>query len=142
MAPSSQELEPPQNPGRFKALHNRTLWKMHASREALGEIAWQVSEDDKISRLDALNYFRAAERGMREKHPEWFSEEDESPHSKGEEDDNTPASRRDLELLNERTHYLSQAVEANAKALNDLLSRTGWVLVIAVGLMILVIFGR
>jgi hypothetical protein len=125
-----------------EALHNRTLWKMHASREALGEVAWQVSENDKNSRLDAPNSFRAMERRMQERHPEWFSEEDESSGSDGEEDDDTPASRRDLDFLNERAHYLSQAVEANAKALQELLRRTGWVLVIAVGLMFLVIAGR
>jgi hypothetical protein len=118
-----------------EALHNRTLWKMQAGREALGEVAWLVSKTGKSFRLDAPNCFRAAERSMQERHPEWFSDE-------VEEDENVPASKRDLELLNERTYYLSQAVEANAKALQELLSRTGWVLVIAVGLMFLVIVGR
>jgi hypothetical protein len=58
------------------ALKNERLWRTEDYRVALDQLCWKCP--DEHSTMDFPNEYRAMEKRMQEKHPEWFAGENAS----------------------------------------------------------------
>lgn len=88
--------------------HNMELWKSKEERKRLDDVAWKCP--DPSSDMMMPNDFRVMEKMLREKHPEWFYDEDDEPSG------DTGAIIRRLEpalkTINDKIESLNEAVNS------------------------------
>jgi len=108
-----------------EALYNLSLWRRQDTREALKDIAWDVVEKFDDNDLLSANQYQWREKSVREKHPEWFVDEE---NNKEDDDDVTqlPATKDDISSLTEHLEHQSQTISALEQKLGTLTAKTNW----------------
>ena len=120
-----------------EALNNLDLWKRQDNRQALHDIAWAVVGADKHSDLLAANIYKSKVKDLQQKHPAWFSnEEDGEQASYTEVDEQAPATKADISAIAGQMDRHSQGLDALAQALRPLMSRTGWIWWFSLGALV------
>jgi hypothetical protein len=59
------------------ALQNSSLWQSEEQRQALSQVCWATPDEHHM--MDVPNEFRSLEERHRQKNPEWFNEQVDSP---------------------------------------------------------------
>ncbi|NBV87316.1 MAG: hypothetical protein EBS01_13885 [Verrucomicrobia bacterium] len=75
-----------------EAINNPYLWLRWGTRKALRDITWDVVRNDKRSDLMPANDYNRIERDMREKHPDWFADEEVEPAGDDDMEGKKPAT--------------------------------------------------
>lgn len=90
-------------------VYNERLWKTHATRQELHDIAWAVVKNDKHADLMAANTFNSVEEAHTKSHPEWFQHEEDEPQPNPAE---ALATKEDIRAL---TAQLEQSTAIHTK---------------------------
>ena len=118
----------------MEGISNMYLWRTQATRQALHDVAWSVVRNDKHSDLMAANQYNWMEKDVRKKHPAWFANDDgEQAMADDGANDQLPATRADISSLSGQLDRNAQGLDSITKALQALMSRTGWILWFSIG---------
>jgi hypothetical protein len=119
-----------------QAVINRHLWRLRPSREALRQIARQVSQDDKSGDRMSISLFDKVSKSMAMTNPEWFKDDERDNFSGDEiEEHDKPATKGDLDAL--AKHFAQQKPASDLEAINK---HVNWLVLMCGFLVAVVIF--